>query len=154
MLPVDAREVFERVRESRELRTSPVILELDLTEDVVEAPPHDPISAVLSRRRPVLRDLVATLRRASRDPRVRALVAKVGSGGIGLARVQEIRDAVIAFRQSGKPAVAWAETFGEFGPGTVTYYLATAFGEIWLQPSGDAQLLCIDALSSDRRAAI
>ena len=154
MLPVDAREVFERVRESRELRTAPVILELDLTEDVVEAPPHDPVSAILARRRPVLRDLVATLRRASTDPRVRGLVAKVGSGGIGLARVQEIRDAVIAFRRSGKPAVAWAETFGEFGPGTVTYYLATAFGEIWLQPSGDLGLTGVASEVSFLRGAL
>ena len=30
--------------------------------------------------------------------------------------------------------------FGEFGPGNGAYYLATAFGEIYLQPSGDVGL--------------
>ncbi|HEX5497227.1 MAG TPA: signal peptide peptidase SppA [Mycobacteriales bacterium] len=140
MLPVDARDLIERVRTSRELRTAPVILELDLTEGVAEATPHDPVSMVLSRHRPVLRDVVDGLRRAGGDQRVRAVVAKVGGAGIGLARVQEIRDAVAAFRRSGKPAVAWAESFGDFGPGTVPYYLATAFTEIWLQPSGDLGL--------------
>ncbi len=36
--------------------------------------------------------------------------------------------------------MAWADTFGEFSAGNVQYYLATAFDEIWLQPSGDLGL--------------
>ena len=56
---------------------------------------------------------------------------------MGLAHIQEIRDAVTRFQASGKPAFAYAETFGEFGPGNGGYYLATAFDEIYLQPSGD-----------------
>ena len=35
---------------------------------------------------------------------------------------------------------AHAETFGEFGPGNGSYYLATSFEEIFLQPSGDLGL--------------
>ena len=50
--------------------------------------------------------------------------------------MQEIREAVADFRESGKLAVAWAETFGEFTHGNVPYYLATAFDRIYLQPSG------------------
>jgi protease-4 len=76
------------------------------------------------------------LRRARTDDRVRALVAKVGGARIGLARMQEIREAVSRFRESGKLTVAWAETFGEFTGGNVPYYLATAFDRIYLQPSG------------------
>ena len=45
-----------------------------------------------------------------------------------------------AFRAKKKFAVAYSETFGEFGPGNGPYYLATAFDEIWLQPSGDLGL--------------
>ena len=37
---------------------------------------------------------------------MRALVAKVGGGRIGLARMQEIREAVASFRESGKLTVA------------------------------------------------
>jgi protease-4 len=47
---------------------------------------------------------------------------------------------VKAFRTKKKFAVAYSETFGEFGPGNGPYYLATAFDEIWLQPSGDLGL--------------
>src|SRR6185503_14446679 len=59
---------------------------------------------------------------------------------MGVAQVQEIRDAIAAFRAKGKSAVAWSETFGEFGPGNSSYYLATAFDTIYLQPSGDIGL--------------
>ena len=66
-------------------------------------------------------------------------MAKVG-GQIGLARIQEIREAVEGFRESGKLTVAWAETFGEFTQGNLPYYLATAFDRIYLQPSGSVGL--------------
>ena len=64
----------------------------------------------------------------------------LGCGQIADAHLQEIRDAVMRFRESGKPAYAFAETFGEFGPGNGGYYLATAFDRIYLQPSGDVGL--------------
>jgi protease IV len=67
-------------------------------------------------------------------------VAKVGGGRIGLARMQEIREAVAGFRESGKLTVAWAETFGEFTHGNLPYYMATAFDRIYLQPSGSLGL--------------
>ena len=43
------------------------------------------------------------------------------------------------FRQSGKLAVAWSESFGDFVRGNVPYYLATGFDRIYLQPSGTAR---------------
>jgi len=57
-----------------------------------------------------------------------------------MAKVQEIREAVQRFRAHKKFAIAYAETFGEFGPGNGSYYLATAFDQIYLQPSGDIGL--------------
>lgn len=122
------------------LSSPPLVLELDLTSEVLEHVPPDPLGQLLARRRLGVRDLVDKLADAARDPGVAALVAKVGPTATGLARVQEVRAAVRAFRDAGKPTVAWAESFGEFSPGTVPYYLASAFEEIWLQPSGDVVL--------------
>jgi protease IV len=124
----------------RRQRTAPLILELDLTEGVSETRPADPLSAVMARNRAVLPDLLDALRRAAADRRVTALVARVGGRGIGLAAVQELRRAIREFAGAGKRTVAWADTFGEFSAGNVQYYLATAFDEIWLQPSGDLGL--------------
>jgi protease IV len=120
--------------------TAPLILELDLTDGLPEDPPADPLSALTSRRRPRLPDVLDGLRRARDDDRVRALVAKVGGRPIGLAAVQELRDAVIEFGRAGKLTVAWAESYGDFSAGNLPYFLATGFERIYLQPSGDLGL--------------
>jgi protease IV len=130
----------DRVSALRRRRTAPLILELDLTEGITSERAADPVSAVLARHRVPLSDVLDGLRRAGRDPRVRVLIAKIGGRPIGLATVQELRRAIGEFRDSGKLAIAWAETFGEFSAGNVPYYLATAFDRIWLQPSGDLGL--------------
>lgn len=137
---VDAAKILDRMSQVTPIgqrRAQPLILELDLTDGLQEGPPSDPLSAVLGMRRPRLQDVLDGLRRARTDDRVRGLVAKVGGRPIGFGAVQELRTAVTAFRAAGKGTLAWAETFGEFGPGTVPYYLATAFERIALQPSGD-----------------
>lgn len=117
-----------------------VILEVDFEKPLVEYVPPDPLALALMREVTTVRDVVEVLERASEDKRVVGLVARIGSARMGLAVIQEIRDAVKAFSDKGKFAVAYAETFGEFGPGNGGYYLATAFDEIYLQPSGDLGL--------------
>ena len=131
----DARLAAQLVH-MRQRRTGPLILELDLTDGIAEGPPADPLSALLTMRRTRLQDLLYGLRRAGDDDRVRALVVKVGGSRIGLARIQELRAAIGDFRRSGKLAVAWAESFGDFVRGNLPYYLATGFDRIYLQPSG------------------
>src|SRR5579875_2386981 len=120
--------------------TGPLILELDLTEGLAEEPPSGPVPALLAMHRPRLAEVIDGLRRARTDDRVRALVVKLGGRRIGLGLIQELRDAVAEFTSGGKPAVAWAETFGDFSAGNLPYYLATAFSRIVLQPSGDLGL--------------
>jgi len=125
-----------QISKLRQRRTGPLILELDLSDGLAEGPPQDPLSALLTMRRMRLPDLLEGLKRASTDDRVRALVVKVGGSRIGLAKIQDLREAILNFRQSGKLTVAWAETFGEFARGNSPYYLATGFDRIYLQPSG------------------
>jgi protease-4 len=55
--------------------------------------------------------------------------------------VQELSEAVSAFRKSGKPTVAFAETVGGLMPANGSYTLATAFEDVRLQPSGDVGLV-------------
>ena len=130
----------DRITRFRQRHTAPLILELDLTEGIAEEPPSDPLSALTTMRRPRLPDVLDGLRRAAADDRVRALVVKVGGRPIGLAQVQELHAAIREFGGAGKLTVAWAETFGDFSPGNVPYFLATAFERIYLQPSGDLGL--------------
>ncbi len=124
----------------RTLRTAPLILELDLTDGLAETRPADPLTAIAARNRAVLPDVLDGLRRARDDARVTTLVARLGGRPFGLAAVQELRRAVADFAEAGKGTIAWAESFGEFSASNVQYYLATAFDQIWLQPSGDLGL--------------
>ncbi|UCD47187.1 MAG: signal peptide peptidase SppA [Deltaproteobacteria bacterium] len=117
-----------------------LVLEVDFERGVVENVPDEPVGRYLLKRFLVLRDVTEALNRAAEDRRVVGLVARVGASGMGMAQIQEIRDAVAAFRGKGKPAIAYAETLGEFAPGNGAYYLATAFDRIYLQPSGSVGL--------------
>ncbi|MDE0213978.1 MAG: S49 family peptidase, partial [Deltaproteobacteria bacterium] len=126
-------------------RTAPVpektVLTLDLDRNVSELGGGGlTLWTQIRKTPPTLWETVAAIERAARDERVVGLVARVGASGMGLARIQELRDAVRAFRQSGKPTYAFAESFGDFGPGNGAYYLAAAFEYVYLQPSGDVGL--------------
>src|SRR3954451_2231897 len=122
-----------------------ILLELDLSHPLVEQEPDDPIAKLRSRGKPRLRPVLKALAEAGKDPRVVGLVARVGAPSMTLARPQEIRDAVGTFAASGKPTVAWADTFGESGNASIPYYLASGFAEVWLQPTGELNLLGVAA---------
>jgi protease IV len=117
----------------------PLLLELDLTEPLATADTDDPVARLRARGRRQLRPTLRALHEAGEDPRVVGLIAKVG-GPMPWATMQELRLGVRAFAASGKPVVAWSETFGE-SRDMAAYVLASAFGEIWLQPGGGIGLL-------------
>ena len=117
-----------------------IILNLDLTQGLAEGSDGDRLLRLLVGAEPTLRDVLDGIETAASDSRVQVLLARVGDDELGLGKIQELRDAIAAFRAKGKFAMAYADSFGEFGPGTRPYYLATAFDEIWLQPMGNVGL--------------
>src|SRR4051812_10109407 len=121
----------------------PLLLELDLTTLPVDPDPDDQLARLRNRGRRQLRPTLRALHEAADDPRVVGLVAKVG-GSLPWAAMQELRIGVQRFVAGGKPAVAWAESFGEVAD-TAAYVLATAFDAIWLQPGGGIGLLGVSA---------
>jgi protease-4 len=123
-------------RQARGTVAQKTILELDLQKPFVEYAPESAVDRLLGRRIMTVRDIVEALDRAGDDDRVAGLVARIPGSAGGMAQAQEIRDAVLRFRSHKKFAVAFSETFGEFGPGNSGYYLATGFDKIYLQPTG------------------
>jgi protease-4 len=121
-----------------------LLLELDLGSDLAEAPPATPVAALRGLRATPLRSVVRALEKAAEDDEVAGLVAHTGRE-VGFSQVAELRSAVARFRASGKRTAAYAETFGEMGAGNASYHLASAFDEIWLQPSGDLGLVGLAA---------
>lgn len=130
----------------------PVVLEVDFTVPLV-GEPIDPLARLTQRGRHAWRPTLRALYEAGDDPRVVGLVAKVG-GRIRWPAAQELRLAVSAFTASGKPAVAWAESFGEGPADLAAYLLASAFPQVWLQPGGTLGLLGIAVETTFLRGAL
>lgn len=101
----------------------------------------DPVQAILRRQQqPSLRQVLEALDRAATDPQVGGVLADLSHAQLGHAQAQELHQAILRFRNAGKPAIAFADTFGEGQSGNAAYYIASAFDQIWLQPSGDIGL--------------
>src|SRR5262249_5407643 len=98
---------------------------------LAELAPNDVVGYLRGTRTPTVRALVDDLRKAKVDSRVRAVLLKpTGFESPFWAKVQEIRDAVLDFRKSGKPVYAYLEYGGDR-----EYYLATAADKVFLMPS-------------------
>ena len=84
---------------------------------------------------PTVRAVVDALRAAKTDRRVRALIVRPNGSSPFWAKTQEVRDAILDFKTSGKKTIA----FLEFG-GDQDYYLATACDRIVLLPTSGLDL--------------
>jgi protease-4 len=96
---------------------------------------------LLETPRPSLRATIEGIEGAARDERVSGLVLRVGPLGAGWARVQELREAVVRFRASGKPSWAHLEYAGNR-----EYYLASACEHIAAAPTA---LLNVSGLAAE-----
>ena len=113
-----------------------MVLSIDLRNAPPEASSIDLLRGGLFKSSPDLVDVVQLLWRAADDPRVIGLFVEIGDDQAGLARVQELRQAIANFRGKGKFTVGFAESLGGSGSHLGDYYLASSLEQIWLQPSG------------------
>lgn len=115
-------------------------LALDVEGDMPEEPSSG-LSGLFESRPPSIRALVDAVDRAAGDPSVKGLLLRVGSVSTGWARVQELRDALVRFRRSGKPS--WAHL--EFA-GNQEYFLATGCAKVAASPTA---MLDVSGLSAE-----
>lgn len=114
------------------------ILRIDFSEVVTDAPSSDPLAGIdlfsmqQQRRLPLFRALRA-IEAAKEDDRIEGIYLRMNGGGgaAGSAVVEELREAIVDFRTSGKFVVAYNETYSQG-----QYYLASAADSIYLQPEG------------------
>jgi protease-4 len=104
--------------------------------DLNEVAAADVVGYLRGVRTPTVRTIVDDLRKAKVDSRVRAVLLKpTGFQSPFWGKVQEIRDAVLDFKKSGKPIYAYLEYGGDR-----EYYLATAADKVFLMPSATLDL--------------
>ncbi|MEE8130858.1 MAG: signal peptide peptidase SppA [Vicinamibacterales bacterium] len=124
------------------------LLWLRVPDNMVERAPDDLLGQLVGRRETV-GAVVETLRKAKVDARVEAVVL-IPAMQPGLwGKVQEIRDAVLDFKTSGKPIVAYLE----YGGGQ-QYYLATACDQIFLTPTSPLDLVGVASYELFFRGAL
>lgn len=98
--------------------------------------PADTVFGLASPHQDTLRNLVDTLRKAKADSRITSVVIRPSNlGAPNWAKLQDVRDAIVDFRQSGKRAVAYLEYGGER-----EYFLATGCDRIFLLPTSPLDL--------------
>jgi protease-4 len=113
-----------------------IVLVVDLREGLDDHADSDIISQTVLGSSLSLHTLMQALDRAATDERVVGLIARIGDDSIGIAQSEDVHQLISRFADGGRFTIAHATSFGEFGPGTIPYYLATGFEEIALQPQG------------------
>lgn len=114
------------------------ILKIDFSEVLTDAPSSDPLAGIdlmtlqTTRQLPLLKALRA-IEAAGADDRIKGIYLRMnGEGGVtGSALLEELREALLEFKQSGKFVVAYNETYSQG-----QYYLASVADKIYLQPEG------------------
>jgi protease-4 len=78
-----------------------------------------------------IKEIKKSLEKAKSDDKIKGIQLNIGQLQCGMASVEEIRNALIDFKESGKFLISYSESYTQKG-----YYLATAADEIFVNPSG------------------
>lgn len=78
-----------------------------------------------------LNDIVKNINKAAADSKVKGIYLELSDIPSGQATIEEIRNALIDFKKSGKFILAYAEVFTQ-----KSYYLASVADKIYLNPAG------------------
>ena len=122
------------------------ILKLDFSEDLIDSPSSDPFAGIdfatmTAKRQVTLYNALRAIETAKIDPRIQGIYLRPNGGGMATyAILEELREALQDFRQSGKFVVAYNETYGQGG-----YYLAAVADEIYLEPHGGMQWMGVSS---------
>jgi protease IV len=114
--------------------TSNSTLVLRVGGDLAEMEPGGVIGQFIEAP-PTVRALVDSLRKAKVDKRISSVILKPVSAAALWGKIQEVRDAIVDYRRSGKPIVAYMEYGGE-----QEFYLSTACDKVFLMPTASLDL--------------
>ena len=81
-----------------------------------------------------LNDIISCLKKAKTDSKVKGIYLELSDVPSGQATIEEIRNALIDFKTSGKFIVSYSEVFTQ-----KSYYLASVSDKIYLNPAGDME---------------
>jgi protease-4 len=120
------------------------ILHLKLDMPISEREPKNPFadfSSGLDMGNTIgLNLLLDQIQKAKGDSNIKGIYLEAPTIGAGMATVEELRNALLDFRKSGKFIVSYGEVYSQKG-----YYLATVANEIYMHPQGDLSFKGVSA---------
>lgn len=107
-------------------------LEGTLTEHVQENP-FNLLEALMGEEHQVygLNDILSSIQKAKYNPYIKCIYLQAGMMDVPYASFEEIRNALIDFKSSGKPIIAYADQYTQG-----MYYLASVADKIIINPQG------------------
>ena len=112
------------------------VLYIDLDQQITERTPENSLAGV-----PILGDseqksigfydFIKALKAAKTDEKIKCVYINVSAPNAGMATMLEVRNALIDFKKSKKPVIAYSEIYSQGA-----YYLASAADKVYLNPQG------------------
>ena len=113
------------------------VLKIDLAESIVDQPVNDPLAGFDPMSMNVQKSVsnmqvMNAIESAAQDDNIEGIYINLtGAGTASAALLEEVRDYITAFKESGKFVVAYGEVYSQGG-----YYLASVADSIFLNPAG------------------
>jgi len=111
------------------------VLYLNLDQAIIERTPEGSLSSLIggsSDKSIGFNDVIRALKKAQSDEKIQAVYINVSAPNAGMATMLEVRNAIIDFKKSKKPVIAYSEVYSQGA-----YYLASAANKVYLNPEGD-----------------
>lgn len=113
------------------------ILDIDFNKNYAEMRSDDFFAEFTGASAYSVFDVVRAINIAADDSRIKAIRANVNVAELGLSQIQDVVDAINVFKSKGKKTYIYSSSMGSVGGGSKEYYLASAFDQIWVQPSAE-----------------
>ncbi|MCB0482333.1 MAG: signal peptide peptidase SppA [Flavobacteriales bacterium] len=79
-----------------------------------------------------LKDVLDNLDKAAKDDKIKGIYLELAGAGMELANLDEVRNGLLKFKESGKFIISYNEMYGQGG-----YYLSSVADKVYLYPEGD-----------------
>lgn len=113
------------------------VLFLNLDQAIIERTPEGSFGSLFggaSDKSIGFNDVIRALKKAQTDENIQAVYINVSAPNAGMATMLEVRDAIIDFKKSKKPVIAYSEVYSQGA-----YYLASAANKVYLNPEGELE---------------